>query len=436
MNPFVYGRITHWVKVFAVTGSTQIIIQVAGIASSIFIIRNLSIKEYAYYTIANTILGTMTLLSDGGISDGVMAQGGKKWQDQNELGVVLITGLKLRKEFALVTLLISIPILFYLLLHQKASWITCFLIASALIPAFIANLSDSLLEVAPKLHQNIKPLQSNQFIVAIGRFLLNTILLSVFPLAFVGLYANMVPRVYGNIKLKGIAKKFANLNQLPSVIERKAILTITKKILPLTIFICFSSQITLWVLSIFGNTDSIAQIGALGRLTIITSFISTVLSILIFPRFARIQSGEKARIIKFFTFIQVSLILLSGIIVLSAWIISPYLLSLLGKEYMNLSKEFMLSIVASCLVLLESTTGSLLNSRGWIFNPFVTILINISSLVVSIYMFNLTTLVGLLNYNILMNSFFYFILLIFSYVSLTKIEDKVLFKCLHKKDER
>jgi len=431
MNPLVYGKITHWIKLFAVTGSTQIIIQIAGIASSIFIIRSLSIDEYAYYTIANTVLGTVTLLSDGGISNGVMAQGGKKWQNRDELGVVLVTGLKLRKEFALITLLVSIPVLFYLLLNQKASWVTCFLIASALIPAFIANLSDSLLEVVPRLHQNIKPLQSNQFIVAVGRFLLNIILLSIFPLAFIGLYANGIPRIFGNFKLKKIAKNFADLDQMPSALERQAIITITKKILPLTIFICFSSQITLWVLSIFGDTASIAQIGALGRLTIIIGFISTILSILIFPRFARIQPGEKARMVKFFTLIQVFLILLSGVIILSAWILSPYILSLLGQEYMNLSKEFMLSIVASCLVLLESTTGSLLNSRGWVFNPFVTILINISSLIVSIYLFNLTTLVGLLKYNILMNSFFYFVLMIFAYISLSKPDNQISTQNLH-----
>ena len=424
MNPISYGKIAHWIKLVAVTGSTQIIIQIAGIASSIFMIRNLSINEYAYYTIANTVLGAMTLLSDGGISNGVMAQGGKKWQNRDELGIVLITGLKLRKEFALITLLICIPVLFYLLLHQKASWITCFLIASALIPAFIANLSDSLLEVVPKLHQNIKPLQFNQLIVAVGRFLLNIILLSTFPFAFIGLCANGIPRIYGNLKLKRITKNFANLRQLPSEIERQAIITITKKILPLTIFICFSSQITLWVLSVFGDTASIAQIGALGRLTIVIGFISTLLSILIFPRFARIQSGERTRIIKFFTLLQIFLILLSGVIVFSAWILSPYILSMLGQEYMNLSKEFMLSVVASCLVLLESTTGSLLNSRGWVFNPFVTVLINISSLILSIYLFNLTTLIGLLKYNILMNSFFYFILIIFAYISLNKPENQ------------
>ena len=431
MNPISYGKIAHWIKLVAVTGSTQIIIQIAGIASSIFMIRNLSINEYAYYTIANTVLGAMTLLSDGGISNGVMAQGGKKWQNRDELGIVLITGLKLRKEFALITLLICIPVLFYLLLHQKASWITCFLIASALIPAFIANLSDSLLEVVPKLHQNIKPLQFNQLIVAVGRFSLNIILLSTFPFAFIGLCANGIPRIYGNLKLKRITKNFANLRQLPSEIERQAIITITKKILPLTIFICFSSQITLWVLSVFGDTASIAQIGALGRLTIVIGFISTLLSILIFPRFARIQSGERTRIIKFFTLLQIFLILLSGVIVFSAWILSPYILSMLGQEYMNLSKEFMLSVVASCLVLLESTTGSLLNSRGWVFNPFVTVLINISSLILSIYLFNLTTLIGLLKYNILMNSFFYFVLIIFAYISLNKLENQNLPQNLH-----
>ncbi len=66
-----------WGKLISVTGSAQVLIQALGFISGIIIIRLLPTEEYAFYTLANTMLGTMNILSDAGVSTGVMAQGGK-----------------------------------------------------------------------------------------------------------------------------------------------------------------------------------------------------------------------------------------------------------------------------------------------------------------------------------------------------------------------
>ncbi len=84
-----YDTIVSWGKLISITGSAQIIVQAVGFASGILIIRLLPVQEYAFYTLANTMLGAMTVLSDGGISTGVMAQGGKVWEDKLKLGKVL-----------------------------------------------------------------------------------------------------------------------------------------------------------------------------------------------------------------------------------------------------------------------------------------------------------------------------------------------------------
>ena len=123
-----YDTIANWGKLISITGSSQVIVQAVGFASGILIIRLLPVQEYAFYTLANTMLGAMTILSDGGISTGVMAQGGKVWEDKQKLGKVLVTGLQMRKKFAVVSMIISLPILLYLLIHNGASWLTSFLI--------------------------------------------------------------------------------------------------------------------------------------------------------------------------------------------------------------------------------------------------------------------------------------------------------------------
>src|SRR5690349_4585514 len=84
-----YLRFYELSKLVTITGGAQALVQGAGLICGILIIRLLPTNEYAFYTLANTMLGTMTVLADGGISTGVMAQGGKVWQSKAELGTVL-----------------------------------------------------------------------------------------------------------------------------------------------------------------------------------------------------------------------------------------------------------------------------------------------------------------------------------------------------------
>src|SRR5215213_1625169 len=108
-----YARIVEWGKLITLTGAAQIIVQALGFISGILIVRLLSVNEYALYTLANTMLGTLTILADSGISNGVMAQAGKVWQDKKKLGSVLVTGLALRKKFGIISLLVATPVMIY-----------------------------------------------------------------------------------------------------------------------------------------------------------------------------------------------------------------------------------------------------------------------------------------------------------------------------------
>jgi O-antigen/teichoic acid export membrane protein len=152
-----YGKVVQWGKMAAITASAQAAVQVLAFLSGILVIRLLPVEQYAFYTIANTMLGMIMVLSDGGISIGVMAAGGKVWQDRHKLGTVLATGMDLRRKFALVALAVAVPLLIYLLAHNHASPLTIALVVLLLIPAVWAGLSDNMLQIAPKLHQAIWP---------------------------------------------------------------------------------------------------------------------------------------------------------------------------------------------------------------------------------------------------------------------------------------
>ncbi|MES2828466.1 MAG: polysaccharide biosynthesis protein [Bacteroidota bacterium] len=402
-----YEKICEWFRLITITGGAQLVVQATALISGIIIIRLLPTKEYALYTLANTMLGTLSVLSDGGISSGVMAQGGKVWRDKVKLGEVLATGLNLRRKFALVTLIIIIPILSYLLYHHGAGFWSVILIVGALVPAFFAILSDSLLEIVPKLHQDIGPLQKNQVSVSLTRTLLSAFLLFFFPFSFLAIFINGLTRIYGNFQLKKIAAKFTIPNQAANPVIEKEILRIVKRVLPTSIYYCFSGQITVWLISIFGNTNSLAEIGAISRLTMVIGVLSAMFGALVVPRFSRLEEVRQ-RLLNFFLNVQVLVIFSCLIIILLTWIFSSQLLYVLGKNYASLDIELLLSMIGACISFLAGVSFTLYNSRGWMINPFLSIGIDIFVIIIGVFLFPVSTLKGVLAFNILTASFLYF----------------------------
>ena len=102
-------RAFHHARIIGNLAMVQAVVQVLGFFSGILIIRSLTQQEYAYFTIANTMQGTLNLLADIGISAGVISIGGRVWQEQHRFGQLINTGLHLRKRLALAACLIHAP---------------------------------------------------------------------------------------------------------------------------------------------------------------------------------------------------------------------------------------------------------------------------------------------------------------------------------------
>lgn len=413
-----YDKSLGILKLVSLVGSTEILLKGIGFISGILIVRLLPIQEYAFYTLANTMLGTLVVLTDGGISNGIMALSGKVWQDPKKLGVILSTGLDLRRKFATITLVIAIPIVFYLLMLNKASWLTAILIILSLIPAFYADLSDSLLEITPQLHQDIASLQKNHLTVGLGRLVLTVLTIFIFPWTFVLLLASGFPRIYGNLQLKKINAKFVDSNQKADPVVRKEILKIVARVLPNIIFFALSGQIVIWILSVFGNSNELASVGALGRFSILIGLFTTVLATLFIPRFSRL-GNDKSRLIKGFVFFQLILFLFSGFVMLIVYLFPTQMLWILGTSYRGLSSELFLILLSNCIGLIAALSGNLIGSRGHFLNPILVIVMNLSVVIIAFFIWDLSTLHGILYYSILYQCISLIVNYIFSFYKLS-----------------
>ncbi|QHS63117.1 MATE family efflux transporter [Chitinophaga agri] len=395
-----YNKTLQWVKLLTVTGFAQVFVQVVSLLSGILVIRLLSVEEYALYTLANTMLGTMTVLADGGISTGVMSQGSQVWQDRDKLGTVLATGMDLRRKFAVGSLLVSIPVLLYLMQHHGASWLMSILIVLSLILSFFMALSGTLLQIAPKLRQDITPLQKNQVIMNIGRLALLCLTIFIFPFAFIALLAAGLPQIWGNLNLRKISAGYADWHKKPDPQIRQNIMKMVKRLLPMAIYTCFSGQITIWLISIFGTTAGVASLGALDRLSMALSFITIVFGTVVLPRFSRLPNN-KGLLMKRFMQIEAGLLAMSVCIIFTAWLFSAQILKVLGPNYSHLTNEVVLKITISCLGIIATSTFSLFTSRSWAINPFISIPVSIASIAIGVAFIDISSLGGVLRMNIM-----------------------------------
>lgn len=389
-------RLFKWGKLLGVTGGAQLIIQATGFVCGIFILRVLSIEQYAFYTLANTMLGTMTVLADGGISTGVMAEGGKQWQDRRELGTILATGMHMRRQFAIGSLLVSVPILFYLLQDQGMVWWHSVLLIVCLTPTFLAALSGSLLQIVPKLHQDINELLKINVTINVVRLIVTIPLLLVFPYAALAVLASGVSQVGGNFQFRKLSLHKADWKTAASPEYRKKIMAVVKRILPGSIYYCISGQITVWLVALFSSTESVAQIGALARLMMVLTVVRLSIEMVIVPRYARLPAVKKVIILRFFQVLGL-IALLGTAIVGAVYLLPDLFLWILGDKYSDLQHEVVIMTMGNCLMLISGVAHMMSSSRGIIPNPYLFIATTIVGQVLLLaFVVDYTTLSGVL----------------------------------------
>lgn len=395
-------------RLLGVTTITQLLIQLLGLISGIFIIRLLPTREYAWYTIANTMLGTISVLSDAGISTAMMAHGGKVWTDRKALGVIFATAYDLRKKFALGSLIISLPILYYLLYVQGASIGITLLILLTLIPSVFASLSDNLLQIGPKLQKDILPLQRNALFVSIYRTLVSLPVLFFLPFTSIAILSAGVIRTVGNYKLKKINSKWVDMRQQSDPQIAKSMMSQVRRLMPGAFYYCLSGQIAVWLISILGQHESVASLGALARFSVLFAIVPVLFGTMVTPYFSKLA---EQRHLMFNSFFKIQSLIALGILIVAFFffVFSDIFLWVLGPSYSNLKFELVVSIISGLLGVAAGLSFSLFTSRGWSMHPVFSITVNLLSLIAGILIFEIETLRGVLMMNVFVNTIQYFV---------------------------
>jgi hypothetical protein len=388
-----------WAKTLTKFVSVQVAVQALTVAGGILLVRALSQTEYAYFTIANSMQATMNILADSGIGIGLSSIGGRVWQNPFRFGQLINTALRLRRHLAAIAAGVVTPVLVWMLIANGASYVYAGVLTLAVLSGLNYQLLTSVLMVVPRLHSQISRVQRLDFFAAASRLALLVAACSVFVNAAVGVSATVAGLLTQYYFLRRWVAGGIDASAPASEDDRKTILAIVKSQSPNAVFYCVQGQLTVWLISVLGSTQNIAEIGALGRLGIMFSIISAVMTGIVLPSFARCQSASQLRrryfqIVGAFCLFGLSLVAVAGLF-------PDQLLWVLGGKYGHLRNELFLMMVMTAFNSVVAAMWSLNSSRAWIKWSWLNIPGVMFTQVFLLLFLNISTLTGVLWFGIL-----------------------------------
>jgi O-antigen/teichoic acid export membrane protein len=375
-------------------------VQVIGFLSGILLVRWLSQREYAYFTIANTMQGTINLLADIGISVGLVSIGGRVWHDRHRFGELINAALHVRRRLGALAIIAVTPIMYFMLVKNGASTFYTAVLIVVVLAGLVIQLSIGVLSVVPRLRSDIGRIQIIDVTGAVVRFLLLLALLLISLNAGVAVAVATLVFLLQYAMLRHYVKGVVDLNAEENVEDRHEIVRLTKHLAANAVFYCLQGQITIFLISFFAHrVSAVAEVGALGRLAMIFTVLSNLLANVFVPAFARCQNRRKLRWL--YAAILGGVAAFSLVILAVATFFPEQFLFVLGSKYAHLHRELLLMVGGAVVGALTGTFWALNASKAWVSGAWLYIPLTLTTQIALIPYTDFSSVSGVLMFNLL-----------------------------------
>ena len=392
------GRWLRWGGILGRFATVQLLVQAVNALTGLLFVRLLNKHDYALFTIASSMQAMLNLLTDCGINAGLLSIGGKVWTSPDDLGRLVRTALHLRRQMSIGALLIVSPISLWLLLGNGASVLEATALTAVVVGAVHFVTAAAVFGVVTKLHSRYSEIQRVELTGAFSRLGLALSAAAVFLNALAATAAASVSQVVQCFLVRRQSLRWIRLEHSDDPIFRGQLLAMVKSQAFYFAFYAIQGQITVVLISLFGTTGQVADLGALSRLGIISAVFGGVLNHVITPAFARIQ--DRGRLWR----AALNVLMLcalggTGFVVLS-WVFADPILWVFGSNYRHLNAEVPLMMTAVMLGVLQAAIWSLATARGWLSLTWAIPTLTILTQTAMCFLINLESISGIIWFGI------------------------------------
>ena len=363
LQPHDFGRLRRWAAVFVEFSFVQGLAQLIGFAAGIVVVRLLPVQDYAIYTIANSMQGALVVLADSGVASAAIGIGGRVWQNPVRLGQVIDAA---RATIKVTGALIVIPALltFVLLLSRHGASVGQAMVLAALLAASSAlAVFNSVDLVAARLGGSTRFIQLLS-LGASGMRLAATAIAAAFGLR--------VETAISALVVASGAQYWATAHWLRGKVGRDAprdpsaaaeLKSVAVRQFPNSLNYVFQGQISIWLLSIFGSSAGLADLGAVTRIGAIFAVLMATMQNVIVPVYARCQDPSRLGRLYLQILAGFAGLVLAPVVLVA---VAPQpVLWILGPQYAHLPAELVLAVLSASIGSLVSLAWMLNAYRAW-----------------------------------------------------------------------
>ena len=332
--------------------------------AGILVVRFLDVEQFAIYTIALAGQTTMVILADGGVTQSLLARGGAVATDRARFSQAVQTALSLRAKLEIAVLAAGLPVLVVLLRKYNVDWVTCGLTMGAAAVALHASVQQTVFGTVLFLRLEPTEVQRPALVAAVVRVVATAAAVVTLRSWLVVLWIGSAAALIQTVMTRRAALARLDRDSGTSADDREAMLMAFRNQLLPGIYFALQPQITVWILTAFGTSARVAEVGALGRLAIVFTLLSSAFSSLVLPRFSRYTDPAQVKR-RYVLFIGLMAALGTVGVGLAA-VFPQLLLFVIGPQYAHLDREVVWVMAAAAVAIVCSTVHLLNTARNWV----------------------------------------------------------------------
>lgn len=376
--------------------SAQVMVQMLGFLAGLLLVRVMVPLDYGHYTALMTLVGLGTVLLDLGLSAAMLSLGGAHHAAAAPLERLLADAQRLQQRLT-VWLALPLAALGFALLRQQglpggpaAALVLLCLLTSGLNARNAVAVGVLRLRGDVVLQQRLELGVHVARVAVVAAAALGPINLMVAALTMI------VPSLLMSLALARVLRPRLAREAAAAGFDAGLARAVRQQA-PNSLYYCLSGQLPVWLVAWFGQTQQVAEVGALGRLALLFTVVGSVLAALVLPYFARPRRAGELR--DAFLLINALFLGLSVLLVVLAATVPSVLLSLLGPQYLHLVGETPWMVLSASLSAWSGAVYAMGAARGWVTPGWLVIPVGTATLALVVMLVDVSTVSGAFQLN-------------------------------------
>lgn len=388
------GSVRRVLKLVASYASLSILGRVVQMVTAFVVVRSLAKTDYAWYSLANNLVGALVIFTVTGIGTGLMPLAGEVAHDRLKLGAVLAAARRFRGWLLLCGAIVGLPVFVQLLLSSGCPPFNVVLLVAAAVVSLMVSITTQMAATPLSLARRYNIPQWENIMSSALRLLCVAVLVlggwaDAVTVMIVTVLAPL-PTVCGWMLPK--AREHAALEQQadPAATQRLKKYFIIG--LPANITHLFEAQVACFIVGWLGNIDKVADLGAICRVALILQIPLAIASGIMLPRMS--TEKDQQRLWKMWTGSSMLAVVIGLAIVGGGWLLRHQLLFLLGPGYAGLETELVLYLGFQAFSFFATVATMPIQAKGWVRHSWLRPVAVFGTQALSLLVLDLSTVSG------------------------------------------